>query len=116
MIREYFVKCPRCGEETKGGNECEKCGKGVIPSKTMEVQYKEFRVSELLDIRMSSPAPSREKIKSPEHTLENGNGRDGVGQTDEKQAARKPHILVFAIAIVVAVVAALYLLKFFFLF
>lgn len=39
-------KCPRCGLLMKPDKPCEKCGGGI------EVDFKDFKISELLDIKM----------------------------------------------------------------
>ncbi|MBM4147264.1 MAG: hypothetical protein FJ240_13500 [Nitrospira sp.] len=46
------MKCPDCGAELHGKNRCSKCGKKVeLPQKDVEVEYKEFTLSEFLEIR-----------------------------------------------------------------
>lgn len=41
-------KCPRCGSLMKPDKPCEKCGHG----EGIEVEFKNFKISELLDIKM----------------------------------------------------------------
>ena len=46
------MKCPRCGNELQQASRCGNCGKDMSCSRNgLEVQYKEFPVSELLEIR-----------------------------------------------------------------
>lgn len=46
------MKCPDCGAELHGKDRCSKCGKKVeLPQKDVEVEYKEFTLSEFLEIR-----------------------------------------------------------------
>jgi hypothetical protein len=46
------MQCPHCGNEVTGAMLCSKCGRKVIPPKRdIEVEYKEFKVAELLEIR-----------------------------------------------------------------
>jgi Flp pilus assembly protein TadB len=46
------MKCPSCGNELEGKNICSRCGKKVdIPEQEWEIEYKEFKISELLEIR-----------------------------------------------------------------
>ncbi len=51
------VKCPNCGKETTGGKTCDKCGRDIMPSQGVEVQFKDFKVSELLDIKVGQQFP-----------------------------------------------------------
>lgn len=112
----YFMECPHCEEEITTGNKCKKCGKETLPSKEMEVQYKEFKVSELLDIRMPSPALHGEGMKNPEPEPEpaTGDGANRTGKAKEEPAARKSHIFMFAIIALLVVLAGVCLLKFLF--
>jgi hypothetical protein len=111
---KYFMECPCCGEEITTGNKCKKCGKGNLPSKEMEVQYKEFKVSELLEIRMPSPAPQGEGMKNPEPAPASEDGSIRTGKAEEKPAAKKSHIFMFAIIALLAALAGFCLLKFLF--
>ncbi|MEW6419593.1 MAG: hypothetical protein AB1480_16015 [Nitrospirota bacterium] len=46
------MKCPSCGNELEEKNICSRCGKKVdIPEQEWEIEYKEFKISELLEIR-----------------------------------------------------------------
>lgn len=46
------MKCPDCGTELHGKDRCSKCGKKIeLPQKNVEVEYKEFTLSEFLEIR-----------------------------------------------------------------
>jgi ribosomal protein L32 len=106
--------CPCCGEEIRSGRECEKCGKGAVASKKMEVQYKDFKVSELLDIKMTSHVPSRDGIEKPEPMPEKGVGSNRAAQTGKRPSAQKALLIVTAFIAVFAVVAGFYLLRFLF--
>jgi ribosomal protein L32 len=105
------MECPHCGEEMRRGEECKKCGKEVVPSNEMEVQYKEFKVSELLDIRMTSPVSTKEGMKNHEPAPGNKDGLHTAGQGEKEQKTRQSHILVLAIIAFLAAVAVFYLLK-----
>jgi hypothetical protein len=51
------MRCPHCGNEFSGATLCSKCGRRVnLPKADIEVEYKEFKVSELLEIRKSQQA------------------------------------------------------------
>jgi ribosome assembly protein YihI (activator of Der GTPase) len=46
------MKCPDCGTDLHGKDRCSKCGKKIeLPQKDVEVEYKEFTLSEFLEIR-----------------------------------------------------------------
>ena len=46
------MKCPSCGKALEGKDICSRCGKKVdIPEQEWEIEYKEFKISELLEIR-----------------------------------------------------------------
>lgn len=51
------MKCPDCGAELHGRDRCGKCGKKIeLPQKDVEVEYKEFTLSEFLEIRKKPDA------------------------------------------------------------
>jgi len=108
------MECPHCGEELRGGNECKKCGKSVFPSKEMEVQYKEFKVSELLDIRMTSPVSPNKGMKNHEPAPWSMDGSNGTCTTEETQTMKRTRFFVFAIIVLLAAMAGFYLLRFLF--
>lgn len=71
------MKCPDCGKELNGNNVCTKCGKKAEPSpEDIEVRYKEFPKSELLEIHakqlkagIDSPeVPGKEDLEKPKQT------------------------------------------------
>ena len=105
------MECPHCGEEIRKGEECKRCAKKVVPSKEMEVQYKEFKVSELLDIRMTSPVSPREGMKNHEPAPGNKDGLNRACQGEKEQKTKQSHILVLAIIAFLAAVVVFYLLK-----
>jgi hypothetical protein len=46
------MKCPACGNKLKKAARCDNCGNDISRSRNgLEVEYKEFPVSELLEIR-----------------------------------------------------------------
>lgn len=51
-------KCPRCGAPLKPDKPCERCAR----TEGVEVEFKDFKISELLDIKM----PARKKAEEPE--------------------------------------------------
>lgn len=108
------MECPLCGEEITAGKECQKCGKRHLPSKEMEVQYKEFKVSELLDIRMTSPLPSKTQIKKPGHAQGKADGSIRPAHPNKRPSGKKALLVMTAVIAILAVVAGFYLLRFLF--
>jgi hypothetical protein len=105
------VKCPYCREETGTGESCAKCGKKVITSKGMTVEYKDFKGAELLDIQMPRNTPSQAVGKSePEQKKIAVPVK--AAPSREKQTGYKPFIFIAAVVIILAAIAGLYLLKF----
>ncbi|MHB8880479.1 MAG: hypothetical protein ACYC69_03100 [Thermodesulfovibrionales bacterium] len=110
MTGPALITCPHCGKETAAGDACRHCGRDSRSRQDLEVEYKDFRGSEMLDIKMSSPVSRQKEIS----------GREGAAvQEDNPQAEGKStpgKVLVFfgaALLIVVSVLGWYYLLKFF---
>lgn len=107
------MKCPHCGKETRVGKACGYCGRDLAPSQGVEVQYKDFKVSELLDIKLGQQSPAGTGVEK-----EGSGGKMGGAMKKEptsgKQAARKKRLgLVMTVVIVIlAAVALFFLAKF----
>jgi hypothetical protein len=44
--------CPHCGNESEKKDVCSRCGgKMEVPEQAIEVEYKEFKVAEFMEIR-----------------------------------------------------------------
>jgi len=46
------MNCPHCGAENQVGKVCGSCGKETFPLEEIEVRYKDFKVNEMLDIKI----------------------------------------------------------------
>ena len=101
-----MMKCPHCGGEIPAGTQCKTCG--------MEVQYKDFRGSEMLDIRIPSPPPTpKEKVKQEFASSPKKDGSTLKQPSAEKPKPNKPgFFLLAAIAIILAAISWYYLLTF----
>lgn len=56
------MKCHSCGTDLKGQSVCSQCGKRAEdPLQRIEIEYKDFKVSELLEIRSGEHRPPSEK-------------------------------------------------------
>jgi hypothetical protein len=104
------MKCPHCGEETQGGKSCEKCGKDLATRREVEVEYKDFKLSELLDIKMPGRTPSENEAGKPQADK----GESGDTRRREKQRAKKggSHLALVAALVLLAAACGFYLLKF----
>ena len=61
------MKCPSCGADMKGKTVCSSCEKSIEDlSHGIEVEYKDFKVSELLEIRTKDHQPARSEKSEPE--------------------------------------------------
>ncbi len=102
------MRCPKCGQEIRDGKACPKCGNVAESSQRMEVEYKDFKVSELLDIKMRKQASAKKETPKTE----------AVGKKHEvRLPARKkrswPLVTVFIFVIVLILLFLLrFLLKF----
>ncbi len=92
-----YMKCPECGHELNGKNMCEHCGKAEPPPEAdIQVEYKEFPVSEYLEIRKKfkqasedeneSDSPLSGKGKSASGKHSGGRKRPGIQNTKKKIA------------------------------
>lgn len=91
---DKYMKCPECGHELNGKNTCEYCGKAEPSTEEdIQVEYKEFPVSEYLEIRKkfkpafedenASESPMSGKNKSA--NSKQAGGRKGMGLQDIKK-------------------------------
>ena len=71
------MKCPHCGNESQRKDVCSRCGEKIeVPEQAIEVEYKEFKVSEFMEIRKKRQN-SRRKV--PEKAITEGAGREEKG-------------------------------------
>ncbi len=108
------MKCPHCGKETKGEKACENCGKALMPGGGMEVRYKDFKVTELLDIKMpgqaASPQADREAARESPLAGESAVEREAlpVGKPARSKGSR---LALAAVIVFLAATAGFILLK-----
>ena len=115
------MKCPQCGNELSGTMICSKCGGKVkIPGRDIEVEYKEFTVSEFLEIRKKqqtsrmegsgeSGAAEKDKLLSPQTPVST------TGQAMRVAGTKKILVAFFLILIILGLIAGTYyLLRFLF--
>ena len=95
-----YMECPECGETLKHASRCGNCGKDFSHTRNgIEVEYKEFPVSELLEIRQRPyPGHQHRKRASDEHTAATGSGK-----TKRTPYLKVKKILVYGIVIMCVV-------------
>lgn len=101
------MKCPRCDAEIAGKRKCSKCGLDVAGSQEeIEVEYKDFKTSELLEIRHKKHA-AHEHDEIETYRKQNGTGAlksEAPGESfckDEK----KPFPFLAAMALILMLIA-----------
>jgi len=97
------------------GKKCEKCGFN-IPGRPdgLEVEYKDFKTSELLEIRHKAPPPAEEAGNIPEQP----GGEDAKQRLGEtaytSSAAKKNSIPLLAVVVILAlIIGGIFLARFF---
>lgn len=110
MKEPTMIACPHCGKETPAVAVCRNCGKDIEFLQGLEVQYRDFKGSEMLDIKMSSHrSRQKEKQTSQKEKEETSNG-----SRSEKKRTGKKAVVFFWVAgvVILSALAWYYLLKF----
>jgi hypothetical protein len=109
MKEDTMINCPHCGKETPAGDVCQKCSKEIEFAQGMEVHYKDFKGSEMLDIKMASHARQEDEKQAQKNNVAADNG-----PRSEKKSAGKKAVFFFwaTIGIILSALAWYYLLKF----
>lgn len=56
------MRCPRCDSDITGKSKCSKCGLDIAGLQgKIEVEYKDFKTSELLEIRHKKQAANEQE-------------------------------------------------------
>jgi hypothetical protein len=124
------MKCPDCGAEVSEKDICGRCGKKIdIPQQHVEVEYKEFTLSEFLEIRKKSDEPGSDRDDSKGETQQksalHGTAMRGASvgegssiaaqQTKTGGNAKKLFFTVMLVLLIAAfITGAFFLLKFLF--
>jgi hypothetical protein len=118
------MKCPHCGNESQRKDVCSNCGEKMeVSEQAIEVEYKEFKISEFMEIRRKRQSSRR---KGTEKTAVEGAGTEeedyrtagNAGITSARAllllgGKRKRFLIVVLVLVVLAVITgAYYLLKF----
>lgn len=120
-LKGKYMQCPHCGNEVNGAMPCSKCGGKVsLPKRDIEVEYKEFKVSEFLEIRKSQQESRAEGTSEPGTEQKGGPvslqpPANMTGKRAPGRGTKKLLIAFLLILIIFAVMAgAYYLLRFLF--
>jgi len=109
MKEPVMITCLSCGKDTPEGEVCRNCGKEISFAQGIEVHYKDFKGSEMLDIKMTSPARQEEQRPAQKRT----EATDNVPRSEKKMAGRKAVFFLLAgVVIIISAFAWYYLLKF----
>jgi hypothetical protein len=108
------MKCPRCGTEMAASKICSKCNLDITDFRDkIEVEYKDFKTSELLEIRQKrQTAPSgveTETVREP-HRGEILKS-EGPAETTFGSGKRYVPMLAIALLILILVVGAFFLFR-----
>jgi hypothetical protein len=109
------MKCPRCDADITGKRECGKCGLDFADSQEeIEVEYKDFKTSELLEIRHKKQAAhDNEEIKAVrEHMEAKAFKRESPGEALCKKD-RKPFSILPAIVVILAIIGVFLIFRYF---
>jgi ribosomal protein L32 len=105
--RERNMKCPECGKETSPGKVCGKCGKAVQP-REVKVEYKEFKISELLDIRMArNSSPVRSGLKGEKTASLSRKETRAMAAPGTERKSRKKTSLIAIVTLIIVVITAI---------
>jgi adenine-specific DNA methylase len=110
MKEPIMIACPHCGKETPAVAVCRNCGKDIEFLQGLEVQYRDFKGSEMLDIKMSSHrSRQKEKQTSQKEKKETSNG----SRSEKKQTGKKTVVFFWVAGVIIlSALAWYYLLKF----
>ena len=106
------MKCPYCRDEMVQGESCAKCGKKVLTSNGMKVEYKDFKGSELLDIQMARSSPPSPAVGKPAPEKRKVPGSKKAAPSREKHSGHKSFLVIVAVAVILAAIAGYFLLRF----
>jgi rRNA maturation protein Nop10 len=112
------MKCPYCGSELSKKDVCAGCGKKTeLSNPSLEVEYKEFKISEFLEIRQKPEIVQTEQEPSGPTKTDYRTTKDGAtGETRRAIKREKSNFFLITAIIIVIITAAAgawYLLRFF---
>ncbi len=117
------MRCPHCGNELDGKDVCAKCVEKVsIQEAELEVEYKDFKISEFLEIRKKQQKPGTGepdmpgRVRKKQKGLHKPSGSGLSAEKPEKSAMRgtrrvtqgKKNSLIMIVIIVLIALAVIF--------
>jgi uncharacterized membrane protein YvbJ len=112
------MKCPNCGNDMDAKDVCDKCGKKAeVEKPEVEIEYKEFKLSEFLEIRKKQKVSGgQEEFLEAGTKIFEGKMRQSAEETEStaKEEKRSVSAMVLIILVIIATIACIfYLLRHF---
>lgn len=109
-----MMTCPQCGKETAAGDECLLCGNKIESLQGLEIQYRDFKGSEMLDIKMASSSRQGDEQQTLKPAQKKDNPSGTAAQSEIKWPDKKTVFFFWAtVGIILSALAWYYLLSFF---
>ncbi|MDQ7787008.1 MAG: hypothetical protein RDU01_05325 [Thermodesulfovibrionales bacterium] len=109
------MNCPFCGQEASAGEICNHCGRKINkPADDLEIEYKEFTLSEFLEIRKKKEQPGEQGFRGKGVSLSDQRGaslRRKQSTYEKTGKTRKCLILIAVIGFVAVILGGFFLLK-----
>ena len=113
MKEPDMITCPHCGKETSAGDLCRSCGKEIESAPGVKVQYKDFKGSELLDIKMTSLSRQGDEKQALRPAEKNKETAGNASLSEKKRTDNKTVFFFWATVIIfLSALAWYYLLNF----
>ena len=108
------MKCPRCDAHISGQMKCSKCGLNVADfQKEIEVEYKDFKTSEFLEIRQKKhAAPLIEKAGEVKEYPQNKAFKNKQAETFHQSGKRSFRILAIALLILALITGTFIIIRY----
>lgn len=105
------MKCPKCDADITGKSKCSKCGLEVAGSQEeIEVEYKDFKTSELLEIRHKKQAANLNgEIKTVGEHKGGKEEEESHGEAFYK-GDKKPFPFLTVLALILMLIAGVFLI------
>jgi len=115
--KKPHMKCPFCGQESSAAEVCNHCGKKMNkPADDVEIEYKEFTLSEFLEIRKKQEQPGEQGFRRARSSLPDQRGTSPLRKKntyEKKEKNRKYLILIAVIGFTAVIIGGFFLLKLF---
>lgn len=113
--KKPHMKCPFCGQEASAGEPCKHCGKNINkPADDLEIEYKEFTLSEFLEIRKKKDQPGGKGFRRRGAPLSDQRGTSPLRKqnTYEKTGKNRKYLIFIAVlGFAAVIIGGFFLLK-----